>query len=89
MVSFLSPDLVDKGVYKRIQMMHIEGSTKYGQQRHKPFVDISRSFIGNVSLILHHDLDITVKQQLPTPFPKEWGSTGCGQVLVLPQATFH
>lgn len=63
--------LVDKGVYKRIQMMRIEGSTKYGQQRHKPFVDISKSFIGNVSRILHHDLDITVKQQLSTPFPKE------------------
>jgi hypothetical protein len=55
--------LVDKGVYKRIQMMRIEGSTKYGQQRHKPFVDINKSFIGNVSIILHHDLDITVSPQ--------------------------
>jgi hypothetical protein len=56
--------LVDRGVYKRIQMMRIEGSKKYGTTSiHKPYIDISKSFIGNVSSITHSYLNINMREK--------------------------
>ena len=54
--------LVDKCVYKRIQTMRIEGSTKYGQNRHKAFININQSFLSNIFSVQHSKLDIKITE---------------------------
>jgi len=85
--------LVDFQVYKKTQFMRIEGSTKYGQNRYKPLLDLKKSMLSYIVNIPHIDLQIPT---LHAASPMTWipvtdspTPLSVGEVLASDKRNFH